>query len=154
VEPTRMPTFGFSAREAEQLTAYFADLSSVSYPYYQPEKKKLSTEDSEKAWKIYFQTFSCHSCHAWNSKGGIVGPDQSDLAKRLRGEWVQKYLADPQKFIADVQMPNFEMYPDELEVLTQLIMSFNEIPEAVWDVIRKRWDDELLMKQAAEMGSE
>ncbi|MEN8200668.1 MAG: c-type cytochrome, partial [Thermodesulfobacteriota bacterium] len=33
VEPTRMPTFGFSAREAEQLTAYFADLSSVSYPY-------------------------------------------------------------------------------------------------------------------------
>lgn len=154
IEPTRMPTFGFSAEEAEELTAYFADHSKVSYPYYQAEKKKLSSEDTEKAWKIYFQTFSCQSCHAWNSKGGIIGPDQSDLAKRLRGEWIQKYLANPQKYIADVQMPNFEMYPDELEVLTQLIMTFNEIPEPVWDAIKKRWDDELLAKQAAAMGSE
>jgi mono/diheme cytochrome c family protein len=154
IEPTRMPTFGFNTEDAEALTAYFANLSKVSYPYYQPDKKKLSSEDMDKAWKIYFQTFSCQSCHAWNSKGGIVGPDQSDLATRLRAEWVQKYLANPQKFIADVQMPNFEMYPDELEVLSQLIMTFNEIPEAVWDAIKKRWDDELLAKQAAAMGDE
>jgi mono/diheme cytochrome c family protein len=154
VEPTRMPTFGFSAEEAGQLTAYFAGLSKVSFPYYQPEKKELSSEDMDKAWKIYFQTFSCQSCHSWNSRGGIVGPDQSDLATRLRGEWVQKYLADPQKFMPDVRMPNFEMYPDELEVLTQLIMTFNEIPEAVWDAIKKRWDDELLAKQAAATGDE
>jgi len=153
IEPTRMPTFGFKTEEAEALTAYFANLSKVSYPYYQAEKKKLSAEDMEKAWKIYFQTFSCQSCHAWNTKGGIIGPDQSDLAKRLRAEWVKKYLENPQKFIADVQMPNFEMYPDELEVMTQLIMTFNEIPEAVWDAIKKRWDDEILAKQAAEMGS-
>ena len=154
IEPTRMPTFGFKTEEAEALTAYFSDLSKVSYPYYQAEKKKLSGEDMDKAWKIYFQTFSCQSCHAWNSIGGVIGPDQSDLASRLRADWVEKYLADPQKFIADVQMPNFEMYPDELEVLTQLIMTFNEIPEAVWDAIKKRWDDELLAKQAAAMGDE
>jgi len=154
IEPTRMPTFGFKAEEAEALTAYFADLSKVSYPYYQAEKKKLSSEDMDKAWKIYFQTFSCQSCHAWNTIGGVVGPDQSDLAKRLRAEWIQKYLANPQKFIDDVQMPNFEMYPDELEVLTQLIMTFNEIPEPVWNAIKKRWDDELLGKQAAAMGDE
>ncbi len=154
VEPTRMPTFGFSEEQAQQLTAYFADAGKASYPYYQPKKTKLSGEDMDKAWKIYFQTFSCQSCHAWNTKGGIVGPDQSDLAKRLRGEWVKKYLKNPQKFIADVRMPNFEMYPDELEVLSQLIMSFNEIPEAVWDAIKKRWDDELLAKQAASMGDE
>ncbi|HIP39876.1 MAG TPA: c-type cytochrome [Desulfocapsa sulfexigens] len=154
IEPTRMPTFGFSEEEARQLTAYFADISKVSYPYYQPKQVNLSSEDMEKAWKIYFQTFSCQSCHAWNARGGIVGPDQSDLAKRLRGEWVRKYLENPQKFIADVQMPNFEMYPDELEVLTKLIMTFNEIPAPVWDAIKKRWDDELLAKQAASMGAE
>ena len=154
IEPTRMPTFGFNEKEASQLTAYFADASKVSFPYYQPEKVTLSNEDMEKAWKTYFQTFSCQSCHAWNTRGGIVGPDQSDLAKRLRGEWVQKYLANPQKFIPDVQMPNFEMYPDELEVLTKLLMTFNEIPAPVWDAIKKRWDDELLAKQAASMGAE
>ncbi len=154
IEPTRMPTFGFNEKEASQLTAYFADASKASYPYYQPEKAELSSEDMEKAWKTYFQTFSCQSCHAWNTRGGIVGPDQSDLARRLRGEWVRKYLENPQKFIPDVQMPNFEMYPDELEVLTKLIMTFNEIPVPVWDAIKKRWDDELLAKQAASMGAE
>jgi len=154
IEPTRMPTFGFNEKEASQLTAYFADASKVSFPYYQPEKAKLSNEDMEKAWKTYFQTFSCQSCHAWNTRGGIVGPDQSNLARRLRGEWVRKYLENPQKFIPDVQMPNFEMYPDELDVLTRLIMTFNEIPAPVWDAIKKRWDDELLAKQAASMGAE
>ncbi|MEN8190884.1 MAG: c-type cytochrome, partial [Thermodesulfobacteriota bacterium] len=153
VEPTRMPTFSFSEEEAQRLAAYFADGDQVSYPYYQPPKKKVSAEDREKAWQLYFQTFSCQSCHAWNGKGGIIGPDQSDLANRLRGDWVKSYLANPQKFIGDVQMPNFEMYPDELELLSDLIMSFNEVPEAVWDTIKKRWDDELLAKQAAEMSA-
>lgn len=154
IEPTRMPTFDFTEEEAAVLSAYFADKSEVSYPYYEPDKKEFVAADREKAWKIYFQTFSCQSCHAWNSKGGVVGPDQSDLAKRLRGDWVKQYLANPQKFIADVQMPNFEMYPDELEIITELIMSFNEIPASVWDAIKKRWDDELLAKKAAEMSTQ
>ena len=154
IEPTRMPTFDFTEAEAATLSAYFADQSKVSYPYYAPDKKEFVAADREKAWKIYFQTFSCQSCHSWNGQGGIVGPDQSDLAKRLRGDWVKQYLADPQKFIADVQMPNFEMYPDELEILTDLIMSFNEIPASVWEQIKKRWDDEELAKQAAAMSAE
>ncbi|RUM45599.1 MAG: hypothetical protein DSY80_03155 [Desulfocapsa sp.] len=154
IEPTRMPTFDFTEEEAATLSAYFADQSKVSYPYYAPDKKEFVAADREKAWKIYFQTFSCQSCHSWNGQGGIVGPDQSDLAKRLRADWVKQYLANPQKFIADVQMPNFEMYPDELEILTDLIMSFNEIPAPVWEQIKKRWDDELLAKQAAAMRAE
>ncbi len=154
IEPTRMPTFNFTEEEASTLSAYFADQSKVSYPYYKPAKKEFAAADREKAWKIYFQTFSCQACHAWNGEGGIVGPDQSDLAKRLRADWVKKYLADPQKFIADVQMPNFEMYPDELEILTDLIMSFNEIPAPVWEQIKKRWDDEELAKQAAAMSAQ
>lgn len=154
IQPTRMPTFNFTEAEAATLSAYFAEQSKVSYPYYKPIKKEFVAADREKAWKIYFQTFSCQSCHSWNGKGGIIGPDQSDLAKRLRADWVKQYLADPQKFIADVQMPNFEMYPDELEVLTDLIMSFNEIPAPVWEQIRKRWDDEELAKQAAAMQAE
>lgn len=154
IEPTRMPTFNFTEEEASTLTAYFAKQSEVSYPYYEPAKKEFIAADREKAWKIYFQTFSCQSCHAWNGQGGIVGPDQSDLAKRLRADWVKQYLANPQKFIADVQMPNFEMYPDELEILTDLIMSFNEIPAPVWEQIKKRWDDEELAKQAAAMSAE
>jgi len=153
IEPTRMPTFGFSKEEADSLAAYFADMNKVDYPYYRLAKKEVAKKDRDEAWKLFWQTFSCQACHAWNETGGIIGPDQSDLANRLRRQWVKEYLLDPQKFIADVQMPNFELYPDEAELLADLIMSFNEIPPAVWDQIKKRWDEELLAKQAQEMMS-
>ena len=153
IEPTRMPTFNFTREEADSLAAYFADMSQVDFPYYRPAKKEMAQKDRDEAWKLFWQTFSCQACHAWNGTGGIIGPDQSDLANRLRREWIKDYLLDPQKFIPDVRMPNFEFYPDEAELLSNLIMSFNEIPAAVWDQIRKRWDEELLAKQAREMMS-
>ena len=37
---------------------------------------------------------------------------------------------------------------------SDLIMSFNEIPEAVWEQMRQRWEDEQLAKQAAGMRSQ
>ncbi len=151
IEPTRMPTFHFSKEEADSLAAYFADMNEVDYPYYRLAKKEMTQKNRDDAWKLFWQTFSCQSCHAWNDTGGIIGPDQSDLASRLRREWVKEYILNPQKFIPDVQMPNFELYPDEAELLADLIMSFNEIPPAVWDQIKKRWDEELLAKQAEQM---
>ncbi len=151
--PTRMPTFNFSPSEAESLTAYFADREEAPYPYSRSETTPFPEKDRKEAWRLYWQVFSCQSCHTWNGVGGIVGPDQSDISNRLRKEWIAKWLKNPQKYIADVRMPNFELYPDEAELLNNLLQSFNEIPPAVWDQIRKRWDDELLAKEAAKMGS-
>jgi len=152
LEPTRMPTFGFDAAQAETLAAFFADADKVDYPHYLPEKKEVAEADTEEAWKFFWQTFSCQSCHAWNGQGGIVGPDQSNLGNRLRGEWVAKWLKNPQAFISDIQMPNFEFYPDEIEKLTNLLMGFSDISPAVWHQIKKRWEDEQLLKQAQQMG--
>ena len=149
--PTRMPTFGFSEQEATAMAAYFADTSKADYPYYLPEKKVMSATDTEASWKFYFQSFSCQACHAWNGQGGIIGPDQSDLGNRLRKEWIARWLADPQKYIPDVRMPNFELYPDEAEKLTNLMMTFTDISPSIWAQIKKRWEDEQLARQAEQM---
>jgi cbb3-type cytochrome oxidase cytochrome c subunit len=152
IEPTRMPTFDFAADQAETLAAFFADANKVAYPHYMPEKKEITEADTEEAWKFFWQTFSCQSCHAWKGEGGIIGPDQSDLGNRLRGEWVAKWLKNPQAFIPDIQMPNFELYPDEAEKLSNLLMGFADISPGVWHQIKKRWEDEQLLKQAQQMG--
>jgi len=152
IEPTRMPTFGFDAAQAEALAAFFADASKETYPHYLPVQKEMAEADTAEAWKFFWQTFSCQACHAWNGQGGIVGPDQSDLGNRLRGEWVAKWLKNPQVFIPDIQMPNFELYPDEAEKISTLLMGFADISPGVWQQIKKRWEDEQLLKQAQQMG--
>ena len=152
IEPTRMPTFGFDTAQAETLAAFFAEANKADYPHYLPEKKEIAEADTEEAWKFFWQTFSCQSCHAWNGEGGIIGPDQSDLGNRLRGEWVAKWLKNPQAFIPDIQMPNFELYPDEAEKLSNLLMGFADVSPGVWHQIKKRWEDEQLLKQAQQMG--
>jgi mono/diheme cytochrome c family protein len=151
IEPTRMPTFDFTPEEAENLAAYFADMNHVEYPHYIAEKKEMSAKDIEDSWRLFYQTFSCHACHAWNDQGGIIGPDQSDLGNRLRKEWISKWLMNPQSYIRDIQMPNFELYPEEAEKLTELMMSFTDISPALFEQIKKRWDDEQLAKQAQQM---
>ena len=111
----------------------------------------MSAKDIEDSWRLFYQTFSCHACHAWNDQGGIIGPDQSDLGNRLRKEWISKWLMNPQSYIRDIQMPNFELYPEEAEKLTELMMSFTDISPALFEQIKKRWDDEQLAKQAQQM---
>ncbi len=152
MEPTRMPSFGFDSSEADILAAYFADADKVSYPHYQPANSEMVEADTNEAWKFFWQTFSCQTCHSWNGEGGIVGPDQSDLGNRLRSEWVGKWLRNPQAFMPGIQMPNFELYPDEAEKLTRLMMSFADVSPGVWQQIKKRWEDEQLVKQAQQMG--
>ncbi len=152
IEPTRMPTFNFTDAETEDLAAFFAAADKVSFPHYTPVVKRMNEKDTEDAWKMYWQTFACQACHSWNGEGGIVGPDQSDLGNRLRKEWVARWLQNPQAFIPDIQMPNFELYPDEVEKLTELLQGFTEISPGVWQQIKRRWEDELLLRQAQQMG--
>ncbi len=149
--PTRMPTFGLTAEQAETVAAYFTNRNKVTYPYYLTEKKdSIKKEDRDKAWGLYWKFFACHTCHSWKGRGGSIGPDQSGLSDRLRKEWIIEWLRNPQKFIPDARMPNFELYDDELVLLSDLIMSFKEVPPSVWDEMRRRWQDELLAKRAGE----
>lgn len=150
--PTRMPTFGFSEEEAGALAAYFVIQAGGSYPYSREEKQTLDQEARDAAWKNYWQDFSCQACHAWNGIGGIVGPDQSDLGNRLRREWIAKWLKTPQAITPDVRMPNFELYPEEVERLATLLTGFSDISPAVWEQMRRRWEDEQLARQAGDKG--
>lgn len=152
VLPTRMPTFGLSDVEAQTIAAYFAQRNTTTYPYYVADEIMPVQKDRDEAWKMYWQIFSCQTCHSWNGQGGKVGPDQSNMAGRLRKEWIMKWLKDPQKIIADVRMPNFEFYDDELLLFSDLLMSFTDVPPSVWDQLRRRWEDEQLAKKAAQQG--
>ena len=152
IEPTRMPTFGFTPEEANDIAAYFAARERKSPITVPVAKKQLSPEERDKTWKEYFQVFSCQACHSWNGQGGIIGPDQSDSGNRLQAEWIARWLKNPQAMIPDVRMPNFELYDDEINRLATLLTGFSDISPAIWEQMRRRWEDELLARQGRQMG--
>jgi protein SCO1/2 len=80
-----------------------------------------------------FQT-RCSACHTIG-KGDAVGPDLVNLTERRDPAWVTRYLAEPDKMLADgdpiakklfakyrgVRMPNLGLDPDEVAAILQHI---------------------------------
>ncbi len=111
----RMPTFPLTIDEATTLSKYFSALAGKGFPYefvrveeYAPglveAGRKLASKD-------YFDCFSCHVQGAKLPEGPPEGwaPDLSLARRRLRPEWIVKWLHDPQKIQPGTKMPSF--YP-------------------------------------------
>lgn len=109
----RMPTFGFSDREAHLLVSYFNGLSKVEMPYAYFDEKKVPPEHIEAARalfsKDYFNCLSCHQQGDRKPEGPPEGwaPDLALARRRLNPDWIVKWLKDPQKVQPGTKMPSF-----------------------------------------------
>jgi mono/diheme cytochrome c family protein len=111
----RMPTFPVTIDEATTLSRYFAALAGKGFPYefvrVEEYSKELVEAGRKLASKDYFDCFSCHVQGSKLPEGPPEGwaPDLSLARRRLRPEWIVKWLKDPQKIQPGAKMPSF--YP-------------------------------------------
>jgi cytochrome c1 len=111
----RMPTFPVTIDEATTLSKYFAALAGKGFPYEFVRVEEYSPQLVEAGRKLaskdYFDCFSCHVQGAKLPEGPPEGwaPDLSLARRRLRPEWIVKWLQDPQKVQPGTKMPSF--YP-------------------------------------------
>ncbi|MGE5849943.1 MAG: c-type cytochrome [Candidatus Methylomirabilota bacterium] len=111
----RMPTFPVTIDEATTLSKYFAALAGKGFPYEFVRVEEYSPQLVEAgrtlASKEYFDCFSCHVQGSKLPEGPPEGwaPDLSLARRRLRPEWIVKWLTDPQKVQPGTKMPTF--YP-------------------------------------------
>jgi mono/diheme cytochrome c family protein/predicted nucleic acid-binding Zn-ribbon protein len=142
----RMPTFGLSDPDANQLVSYFNGLSKVDIPYAYIDDKKVPPEHLDAARvlisKDYFNCFSCHQRGAQKPEGPSEGwaPDLTLARQRLNPNWILKWLQDPQKVQPGTKMPSF--YPGgpdnvlggkddkQIEALRDYLMSIGKGAEA------------------------
>jgi mono/diheme cytochrome c family protein len=109
----RMPTFPVSIDEATTLSKYFAALAGKGFPYEFVRVEEYSPELVEAGRRLTSKDyFDCFSCHVQGSKlpeGPPEGwaPDLSLARRRLRPEWIVKWLHDPQKIQPGAKMPSF-----------------------------------------------
>lgn len=73
--------------------------------------------------KLYLEKYACNACHQIDGKGGLVGPDFSKVANRLRPEWVLYYLHDPKAFVKRSLEPVYGLNDKEIDALTAFLLS-------------------------------
>lgn len=98
---TRMPVYGESVGNLATLLAE----SDVH------QESKLPIGDVEAGRKLLGAQggVNCITCHRWGERAslGIQGPDLSNLAKRLRPDWLRGYLINPASYRPGTLMPSF-----------------------------------------------
>ena len=138
-----MPKFNMSAADATKLVNYFAARDGAEFPYkfesskrsshlailadqyrhavedLPPEQQKnFSGERFDDAMKIVTSAAGCVKCHAVNdyeSKGDAraKGPNLADVYRRLRPDYVRRWIAKPSYVLPYTAMPELITYaPD------------------------------------------
>ncbi len=106
----RMPTFSFSENELGKLVRFFQALSRQPFPYIPEQVPMLTAKETDMARSLFSSTAApCLRCHA-------IGDPQHDktavapnllLAKgRLKPDWVERWIIDPQAISPGTSMPS------------------------------------------------
>lgn len=154
----RMPNFHMSSDEASKLADYFAAKSSAEFPYeYNVRRREgyLAQVEQEHphllddAMKIVTDGNYCVKCHAvddFQPRGDskTFGPNLANVYRRLRPEYVRRWIANPQRILPYTGMPvniayeanpphfggiSQSLFPgtsfEQLEGLVDLLMNFD-----------------------------
>ena len=146
----RMPTFNFQRNEAISVVRYFAAVDNEQYPYeffketdegYIEKKEEETPGYLAKARNLFeSKNVNCASCHV---RGDIEpegdpadwAPDLSRASKRLKPNWVVRWLLNPQLVQPGTKMPRFfregsfqDIFPgmpeEQAESIKDLLMNF------------------------------
>jgi cytochrome c551/c552 len=106
----RMPTFSFSDNELRKLVRLFQALSQQPIPYIPEPIPVLTTKETEMARSLFSSTAApCLKCHATgdpNHDKIATAPNFLLAKERLKPDWVQRWITDPQAVSPGTSMPS------------------------------------------------
>lgn len=120
-----MPTFGLNDHETVAISRMFAYMNQAEYPFetdyfkLEPAAPALAAAGTK-----LFTDFKCLQCHF--TSAGMPQREAADLApnlslarSRLRPNWIEKWLRDPQALQPGTRMPQYfpEMKSPDKETL-------------------------------------
>jgi cytochrome c551/c552 len=115
----RMPNFHMSSDEASKLVDYFAAKSNAEFPYEYNNRRRGSylagLEQSHPAllndaMKIVTNRSYCVNCHSlgdYQAQNSLkaLGPNLDQVYRRLRPDYLRRWIADPQRTLPYTGMP-------------------------------------------------
>ena len=154
---TKMPTFNFSSQEVRDLTSYFEALAPGDVGYESGINVSKTDPEIEAGAKIV-NYMDCGKCH----DDGEKGIDFSIAGKRLRQDWIPKWLKDTREMIPWTKMPSHwpkkgDKYlvkakfseletvgsiDTQINAISDFIISYNTPGEADFDLVLGEGDDD------------
>ncbi len=125
----RMPSFGFDDTELNALTAYFSAIDDASYPFDQKftvahEYPREMVQAGDTLANGQLQCFRCHVQGGVSPAGTTPdqwAPDLAMAADRLRFEWLQDWITNPQAIFPGTNMPQYWPDPDAPSYMTDVL---------------------------------
>jgi hypothetical protein len=149
----RMPKYTLSADEAKKLVDYFAAVAGVEFPYLRGVSEQVDwrsdpvvAQRRDRAMKILIdRTTYCAKCHLVGDfdPGGetqtILAPNLDRVGRRIRPEYLRRWLADPKSVLPYTGMPvNFppegplmgqDLFPgsslEQLDAVADLLLNYD-----------------------------
>lgn len=108
----RMPTFPLTDAKATTVVQSFSARANVPYPYITAKVPDLSPKNLTEVKAMVYDQLKCFKCHTAGSPSADQDPaslaPNLELAKRrLRPDWVEAWLKNPQALQEGTRMPNF-----------------------------------------------
>jgi cytochrome c2 len=106
----RMPTFSFSENELGKLVRFFEALSRQPFPYIPEPMPTLTAKETEMARSLFSSTAApCLKCHATGDPvhdRNATAPNFLLARERLKPDWVERWIIDPQAISPGTAMPS------------------------------------------------
>jgi mono/diheme cytochrome c family protein len=111
-----MPTFNLAESEIVDIVGFFQARDGISQnPFFTtPENQRIESATAEKIFKV------CLQCHYFDQErtlskdrfGKLKGPNLAEAKRRLRPEYIKRWIKFPELVIPGTQMKNFFYYFD------------------------------------------
>ena len=112
----RMPDFRLSDKEADALVRYFARYRKDPKIKSGPSDERVMAPDpaNVERGRALFDLYECSKCHPSpgpslqaEEETTALAPSFQDAARRLKPDWVLRFLRDPQSIYPGTKMPDF-----------------------------------------------
>lgn len=89
------------------------------------------------AGKAYFAQVGCLTCHRVGGEGGATGPDLTLVGFRHSGEWLDRWIKDPQAWKPATVMPNKQLSPAARAAIVSYLVT---LKGEAWPQGGRPWD--------------
>jgi mono/diheme cytochrome c family protein len=98
-----------------------------------PRPQAVSLFGAAKARALMRDRLPCAGCHAFEGKGGQIGPDLSHVADRRPAEYVRRMIDDPQRTVPGSIMPKVPMAGATRELIIAYLTRSGAAPSRARD---------------------
>jgi cytochrome c2 len=121
-----MPTFPLTDQEAVNVRDYImVAFLDTRVPKGTQIAQTITPDLAAQGEKLFWEKYPCFTCHQIQGKAGgaAVGPDLTEVWKRLNPAWMVQWIKNPQSFEPATLMPNLGVTDDEAIALVAYLES-------------------------------